>query len=104
MNYLVVFITAANKAEAQKIAKGLVAKKLVACVNIVPNIESVFSWKGKLEVEKEVLLIAKTKAGLFPELEKAIKKLHSYECPEIIGFPITKGNRDYLKWVNSTCR
>ncbi len=102
MNNLIIFITASSKEEARKIANGLVSKRLVACVNIVLNIESIFTWKGKLEVAKEVLLIAKTKAGLFSKVEKAVKKLHSYECPEVIAFPITKGNKDYLKWVKET--
>ncbi|KPK38425.1 MAG: hypothetical protein AMJ78_10050 [Omnitrophica WOR_2 bacterium SM23_29] len=102
MSYLVIFITVANKAEARKIARSLVAKRLVACVNIVPNIESIFTWKGKLEDSKEVLLIAKTKAMLFLEVEKEVKRLHSYECPEIIAFEIAKGNKDYLRWVERT--
>ncbi|MFH1779168.1 MAG: divalent-cation tolerance protein CutA [Candidatus Omnitrophota bacterium] len=102
MNYLVVFITAANKDEARKIARSLVAKRLVACVNIVPAIESIFTWKGKLEVAKEVLLIAKTKAELFSKVERCVKRLHSYECPEIIAFEIAKGNKDYLRWVEGT--
>lgn len=102
MSYLVIFITTANKKEAKKIAKDLVTKSLVACVNIVPDIESLFTWKDKLEVCKEVLLIAKTKVGLFSKIEKQVKRLHSYECPEIIAFEIAKGNKDYLKWVEGT--
>lgn len=99
MNYLVIFITVANKDEARKIARSLVTKRLIACVNIVPDIESFFTWKGKLEVCKEVLLIAKTKAELFSKVERQVKRLHSYECPEIIAFEIAKGNKDYLRWV-----
>lgn len=99
MDDLIIFITASSKGEARKIATNLVGKRLVACVNIVPSVESIFTWKGKLEVAKEILLIAKTKAALFPRVEKAVKKMHSYECPEIIAFPITRGNRDYLRWV-----
>ncbi|KPK41775.1 MAG: hypothetical protein AMJ78_04610 [Omnitrophica WOR_2 bacterium SM23_29] len=99
MDNLIIFITASSKREAKKIATNLVGKRLVACVNIVPGVESIFTWKGKFEVAKETLLIAKTKAALFTKVEKAVKKMHSYECPEIIAFPITKGNRDYLKWI-----
>lgn len=102
MDYLVIFITAANKNEARKIAEYLVKKRLAACVNIIANIESIYRWKGKVESAKEVLLIAKAKAGLFSELERAVKKLHSYECPEVIAFAITKGNKDYLKWIKET--
>lgn len=102
MNYLVIFITTANQDETRKIARSLVEKKLVACVNIIPSIESIFTWKGKTEVAKEVLLIAKTKVGLFPRVEKEVKRLHSYECPEVIAFPVTKGNKNYLKWIKDT--
>jgi len=104
MDNLIIFITASSRGEAGEIATNLVGKRLVACVNIVPGIESIFTWKGKLEVAKETLLIAKTKAALFPRVEKMVKKVHSYECPEIIAFPITRGNKEYLKWLRETTR
>lgn len=102
MKNVIIFITASSKEEARRIASYLVKAKLVACVNIVHNIESVFTWKNKVETAKEVLLIAKTKSQLFSKLESAVRKLHSYECPEIIAFEITKGNKDYLKWLKDT--
>lgn len=102
MNNVIIFITASSKGEARKIARNLVNARLVACINIIPNIESFFKWKGKLEVCKEVLLIAKTKAELFSKVERCVKRLHSYECPEIIAFEIAKGNKDYLRWVEGT--
>jgi periplasmic divalent cation tolerance protein len=100
-NYIVVFVTVKEVEEARKIAKDLVKRRLAACVNILPEIESHFWWKDKLEAEKEILLIIKTKDTLLTELTKAVKKIHSYSMPEIIALPITGGSRDYLEWVDS---
>lgn len=102
MKYIVIFITACSIAEARKIAKDLVSRKLAACVNIVPRMESVYTWKGKTEVAREALLIAKSKKNLFSKIEKAVKGLHSYECPEIIALPIVDGSKEYLKWIEES--
>lgn len=102
MRDVVIFITAGSRAEARKIARCLVDKKLAACVNIVPGIESVYTWKGKTEAARETLLIAKSKRKLFAKIEKAVKGLHSYECPEIIALPIISGSKDYLKWIEGS--
>ena len=102
MKDIVIFITAGSRAEARKIAKCLVGRRLAACVNIVPDIESVYTWKGKTETAREVLLIAKSKKRLFARIEKAVKGLHSYECPEIIALSIVDGSRDYLKWIEES--
>ncbi len=99
MDCIVIFITASNREEADKIANSLVLKKLVACVNIVNEIKSVFMWKGKIERADEVLLIAKSVRKNFRNIVKEVKRLHSYECPEIIALPIVAGNKDYLEWV-----
>jgi periplasmic divalent cation tolerance protein len=102
--YIVVFITAANKEEAAKIAEGLIAKKLAACVNIVEQVESVFWWEGKVDRGREVLLIAKTKRAKFPALVKLVKSLHSYEVPEIIALPIVCGEKTYLRWIDGAIK
>jgi len=101
---IVVFITTANKREANSISKVLVKERLCACVNIVERIDSFFWWKGKLERAKESLLILKTKKSKFPKLVKRVKVLHSYEVPEIIALPIIEANKDYLDWLNATTR
>ena len=99
--YAVVFITAKDTEEAEKISKTLVKRRLAACVNTVPQVSSNFWWKDKLENTKESLLIAKTKASLVPEIIKAVKKLHSYSVPEIIALPIINGNDAYLDWIEN---
>jgi periplasmic divalent cation tolerance protein len=99
--YIVVHVAVKDIEEGRKIAKSVVKRRLASCVNVIPEIESYFWWKDKLETAKEVLLIVKTKESVLPELIKAIKKLHSYSIPEIIALPITGGSRDYLEWIDS---
>jgi len=99
MENIVIFITASNEDEAVKIAKALVEEKLAACVNIVKNIRSIYSWQGKIEDEPEVLMLVKTQKRLFESLSQKVKELHSYTVPEIITVPIIDGSQDYLKWL-----
>ena len=99
-NYIIVFITASSKKEAEKIANGLVDKKLAACVNIVPGLKSIYTWKGKKEQAAEVLLIVKSRKEKFKNIVKKVKSLHSYSVPEIISVAITAGNKDYLNWID----
>ena len=97
--YIVILITSDSIEEADHIAKTLLEKKKVACVNIVRGVDSYFWWEGKPDTARENLLIAKTKASLLPEIVDLVKKLHSYDVPEVIALPITGGNRDYLEWI-----
>ena len=101
---IIIFITASSSEEAQKIATALVEEKLVACVNIIPQIKSIYWWEGKVCQDDEVMLISKTKQSLFTTLMDRVKALHSYEVPEIIAFPISEGSREYLSWIERvTC-
>lgn len=102
IEYVVIFVTCANKEEGEKISQSLVKKKLVACVNLVPEITSRYWWQGKIETAEEVLLIIKTKKPLVNRLIKEVKKLHSYTIPEIIALPIIAGNKDYLDWIKGS--
>lgn len=102
MREIIIFITTASGKEADSIARVLVKRKLAACVNIVPSVRSVYTWKGKVETAKECLLIVKTRRRLFNEVEKTVKRMHSYECPEIIAMAISKGSRDYLRWLKES--
>lgn len=99
-SYVQVTTTTATKEEAQKIANHLVGEKLAACVQILGPITSMYRWKGKVETAEEWLCLVKTKESLYPELEKAIISLHSYETPEIVAVPIVKGSPGYICWMD----
>jgi len=92
-------MTAANREEANQIAELLVSAQLAACVQILPEIESVYRWQGEVQREKEILLLAKTTRSRFDELESKVRAMHSYETPEIIAVPITAASEPYLKWL-----
>jgi periplasmic divalent cation tolerance protein len=95
----IVFSTANSEQEARKIAHALVDRKLAACVNIVPQIESVYRWRGQVESAKEWLLLIKTTGEKFPAVQDAIRELHSYELPECIAVRINDGSAEYLQWI-----
>jgi periplasmic divalent cation tolerance protein len=94
-----VLTTASSSQEAEKIAKALVERRLAACVNIIPQIQSVYRWEGKVERATEWLLLIKTRAEAFGQLRDAIRQLHSYEVPECIMLEITDGAEPYLRWI-----
>jgi periplasmic divalent cation tolerance protein len=96
---IVVLVTAASLKEARKIAQALVKARLAACVNVVPAVESIYRWQGKIESSRERLLVIKTAREILPEVEGQIRKLHSYTNPEIICLPIVDGSREYLDWL-----
>lgn len=99
---VVIFITAPSEDEAAKIARALVEARLAACVNIVKNIRSIYSWQGNIEDASEVLMIVKSRNKLLTALSAKVRELHSYELPEIIALPITGGSEDYLKWIRES--
>jgi periplasmic divalent cation tolerance protein len=94
-----VFVTVGNMEEALKIGRTLVEERLVACANIIPQVHSIYRWKGEICDDQECLVIMKTESAIFPMLQDRIRRLHSYEVPEIIAFPVTQGLPDYLDWV-----
>lgn len=98
---VVVLITAATEEEARSLAELLLNQRKAACVNIVPRVDSLFWWQGKLDSAQESLLIAKTRASLLPDIIEMVKMAHSYDVPEIIALPVIGGNEDYLKWLDS---
>lgn len=100
--YRVVLITAPDEVEAAKLAKGLLEAKLAACVNIVPGIASHYWWEGAIQKADEVLLLAKTKAGLMPELISFVRSNHPYKVPEVLALDVTDGNRTYLDWIGAS--
>jgi periplasmic divalent cation tolerance protein len=98
---LVILVTTVNQEEARKIGKGMVSAKLAACANIIPGIQSIYRWKGKVVKAQEVLLILKSTRPRYRALEKAIKAMHTYETPEIIALPVKEGLDQYMGWVRS---
>lgn len=96
---LVVLVTAPNAEEARRIAQALVAEHLAACANLIPGIESIYRWEGKVQRDTEVLLVLKTVAASYEALERRVKELHSYSTPEVIALSIDRGSAAYLKWL-----
>ncbi|MBM3356621.1 MAG: divalent-cation tolerance protein CutA [Betaproteobacteria bacterium] len=88
-----------DRAAAAKLARELVARRVAACVSVLGESTSVYRWKGSVEEAREVPVLIKTRAALYPELEAAIREQHPYELPEIVAVPIVRGLPDYLEWV-----
>jgi periplasmic divalent cation tolerance protein len=100
---IVVLVTCGSAEEARKIARALVEHRLAACVSILASpVQSVYRWKGSVESAKEFLLLIKTTKARFPRLKTEVKRLHSYDVPEIIALPIAFGASNYLAWVSES--
>lgn len=100
---VIVLITAPSPETGEKIAQELLAQKLAACINIIPQIQSLYTWQGSLRNDTEVLLIVKTRADLLEEhLIPAVQALHPYQVPEIIALPILGGLSSYLEWIEQS--
>lgn len=98
---VVVLCTFPDVEKARAIAAELVERRLAACVNLLPGVESIYRWEGKVERAGEVLAVIKTTR--YPELETALKELHPYEVPEILALPVAAGLAGYLKWLGESC-
>ena len=103
-NPLLVLVTVPSHSEGERIGRKLVETKLAACVNIIPHLYSIFFWQGKIVEEGEFLMLIKTMPDRMEELIKKIKKIHSYDVPEIIALPVVSGSSDYIKWVIESTR
>ena len=99
MDIIVVNCTVPNKKVAREITKVIMRHKLAACVSIVENVKSVFSWEGELCEEKELLMTIKTRRANYGKIKLVIEDIHPYEVPEIIALPIVDCSEDYLKWL-----
>ena len=101
---VVALVTVGSEEQGQQIANALVTEQLAACVNIVGPITSTYRWEGKVEHERELLLMIKTRAALFPAVEARVKALHSYALPEVIALPVSAGSEPYLEWLRGATR
>jgi periplasmic divalent cation tolerance protein len=102
--YCVVLVTVPTIKIARQIAQRVVTKKLAACVNIIPHINSFYIWDAKLNDDREFLLIIKTRKTIFNKLAVEIKLNHPYKIPEIIALPIIKGTKEYIGWLRTNCK
>ena len=100
-NICLVYITAANKEEADKIANAILSKRLAACANIFEEVKSMYWWEGKLQKETEALVLLKTKIGLKDKIEKEVKKNHSYSNPCILFVPVEASSKEFKEWIIS---
>jgi periplasmic divalent cation tolerance protein len=99
---VLVLSTAASEKQANQIAHALVERRLAACVNILPKTKSVYRWQEKIEESEEWLLVIKSTRTSFPQVQDAIKELHSYELPECIAIAIDSGSLPYLRWIEDS--
>lgn len=99
----IVFVTA-PPADAEGLAQVMVEQRVAACVNIIPAMRSIYSWKGEICNDGEALLIVKTTAARLQQLEALVVEHHPYEVPEIIALPIVEGHHPYLRWIDETTR
>ncbi len=97
----IIFCTCPDRETAETIARRLIESQLAACINILSSVTSVYLWQGEIETAQEYLLLIKSSADRYPDLENRIKALHPYELPEIVAVPIDRGHPDYLKWIDS---
>lgn len=97
--YALVYVAAANEAQAMQIGNALVVERLAGCVNVIPNMKSIFRWKGGVQQENEAVLIAKTRADKIHDLNERVRSLHSYETPAILAIPLLHVDADFAKWL-----
>lgn len=97
---LVVLITVPSRETGTKIAQTLLERRLAACVNLLPQIQSMYWWEGKIQTDEEVILVVKTRRELFEsDLMPAVRQIHPYDLPEIIALPVAQGLPEYLAWI-----
>jgi len=102
---IIVLVTCGSRKEARKIARALVEERFAACVSVLTApVESIYRWKGKVETAQELLLVIKTTRKRFAALEAEVRRLHSYEVPEIIALPIERGSKAYLAWIEESTK
>jgi len=101
---ILVLTTVGSKDEARKIGRALVERRLAACVNLVPQVRSIYRWKGQIEEAEEWLLILKTTRAAFERVREAILELHSYDVPECVSVAVDDGSEEYLSWIGQSMK
>ncbi len=101
---IVILCTSASEEEAERIARHLLEERVAACVNVLPVHRSYYWWEGAIQSSAEYLLLIKSTATLFPAVEQAIRRMHSYEVPEVLALPVLGGSADYLTWLRANLR
>lgn len=99
---VVILCTTPGRSESEKIAEVLLEKQLIACANVLDSVQSLFSWDGAMQNEKENLMVIKSHAGHFEAIEAIVNDLHPYDVPELIALPILKGNKAYMEWLRES--
>ena len=94
--------TVATAEDAERLARALVERGLAACVNVVPGLVSFYRWKGEMQRDEELLLVAKTRAERFEALRRALVELHPYEVPEVVALGVDAGHEPYLRWLDES--
>jgi periplasmic divalent cation tolerance protein len=102
--YAAVFVTCGSRKEAEAIADALLKARLIACASIIGGVESRFWWKAGIDKASEVLIIMKTRASNFARVEREVRRLHSYEVPEIVMLPLAAGSKPYLDWIEENVK
>lgn len=100
--HCVVYITCPDHDAGELLAGALVERKLVACVNVIDGVTSLFHWEGRVDRDPEVLLVIKTRTELLDVIEQCVNEVHPYDVPEVIALPIIGGSRKYLDWIDSS--
>ncbi len=99
-SYIVILVTAKDKAQAEKITQTLLDNHLIACGNIINSVSSSFYWLGKIDHAEECLIVMKSRIDLFEEVVEHVRGMHSYEVPEVLALPIVEGSKAYFDWMN----
>ena len=102
MHIRFVYMTFADIEEARKVGRVLVESKLAACVNIFPQMNSIYAWEGEVQEASEAVMIAKTTKARVAEITRTVTALHSYSCPCVVSLPVLTGHRAYLEWIDQS--
>jgi periplasmic divalent cation tolerance protein len=95
------YVVTPDRETAEAIARTLLSQQLIACANILDGMTSIYRWEGEIQCAREVVLILKTRQPLLPEIDAAVKKMHPYDCPCVAAWPITSGNHEFLRWIET---